>query len=202
MSNLANAKNKEDNEQLIRAIQNGEDRFEEFVENNYGLISKVAYYYSTRTLLEYDDLFNRFLFVAWKCILSYNFQAKFSTMFYKSCYNEVAKIMESKQYQVMKRSFSLHKKVDNENGEEMIYLDLIESPHGSVSYEQFLKEYCTKTLEERMGTFKTQVATYYLFEDKTLKETTEHFGLQEGRASRYKNQAREILKRKLKQHWL
>lgn len=32
--------NKNTNEELIRAIQNGEDRFDEFVKENYGLISQ------------------------------------------------------------------------------------------------------------------------------------------------------------------
>ena len=39
-------------------------------------------------------------------------------------------------------------------------------------------------------------------EDKTLRETTEHFKLRKGRAIRYKEQAKKILKRELSKHWL
>ena len=196
--------NKNTNEELIRAIQNGEDRFDEFVKENYGLISQIAYYYSSRSLLEYDDLFNRFTYVAWRCVVSFNFESnkKFSTMFYKACLNEVANITRTKEYRLMTMSCSLHNKVETLKDEEMEYIDLIETTHSFVTYEEFLKEYCTSILEPRLGTLKTQVAIYYLFEDKTLRETTEHFKLRKGRAIRYKEQAKKILKRELSKHWL
>ena len=95
--------NKNTNEELIRAVQNGEDRFDELVKENYGLISQIAYYYSSRSLLEYDDLFNRFTYVAWRCVVSFNFESntKFSTMFYKACLNEVTNITRTKEYRLM-----------------------------------------------------------------------------------------------------
>lgn len=195
---------KHTNEELIKMIQNGEDKFNEFVKQNYGLISQLAFHYSSCSLLEYDDLLNCFTYVAWKCIKSFdcNLYNNFSTMFYQSCFNEVLNLIRGKEYRIMKKSFSLHNKTQTLNDEEMEYIDLIETNHSFVTYEGFLREYCTSILKPRMDKFQMEVAIYYLFNESTINETAQYFNISVNQVARYQEKAKKILRMFLTRHWI
>ena len=195
---------KNTNEELIKAIQNGEDKFEEFVGENYGLISQMAYYYSSRSLLEYDDLLNRFMYVAWNCVNNFDLNARieFSTFFFKSCLYETLNLMRTKEYKTMMITCSLNNKVSLPNEEDLEYIDLIESNYGNFTYEEFLKEYCEKVLLSRIGEIKTNVAIDYFFNKLPIYRIARKYGLTKATTMIYKNHARQILRRELAKHWL
>lgn len=195
------------NIQLIMAIQNGEDRFAEFCHLNNRLICDVSHHYSFISLLEYDDLYNHFLYVAWKCALSFNLESntKFHTMFYRACRNSFINQIKRKEYQTRLRSVSLYEAIGSQNSYEddgTTYLDTIASNFGEPTYDEFLKEYCEQVLLPRLGEHKTEIVLHYLFTSHNLRTTTRHFQLKGGCVSRYTKQARRILVRELTKHWI
>lgn len=204
MNKTPNPHEKSTNEELIKAIQNGEDKFEEFVGKNYGLFSRMAYYYSSRSLLEYDDLLNRFMYIAWNCVNNFDFNARieFSTFFFKSCKNETLNLMRTKEYKTMKKTCSLYNKVPISDGEELEYIDLIESNYEIFTYEEFLKEYCEKVLLSRIGELKTNVTIDYFFNRLPINQIAQKYNLSSTTTINYKNHGRQILRRELSKNWL
>ena len=67
------------NEEMVIKLQNGYDGYDEFLEQNMGMIYERAHYFSKRTkAFEYEDLVSIFMFEVYRAVKYYNPNRAFS----------------------------------------------------------------------------------------------------------------------------
>lgn len=189
------------NEELVIRIQNGEEVFEELYRNNAGFIHKMAREYSKKSMLEKDDLVSEFMYVLYKCAYSYDVGAdnKFITFFGTAMLRFFMKATDRSEYvNVYTRTHSLNVPVPYEsNGTPPELIDLIPSHHQEFTYEQEIRDICTRTLTRNFSDRISTMVMEYFDEETTVRELGEKYQISYQAVALNVKRAREVLRLEL-----
>ena len=192
------------NEELVTRMQDGEDLFEELYHNNVKFIHKMARIYSEKSMLEKDDLVSEFMYILYKCAHSYDIGAdnKFITFFGTAMLRFFMKATDRSEYvNVYTRTRSLNVPVPYEfNGISPELIDLIPSHHQEFTYEQEIRDICTRTLTRNFSDRIGAMVMEYFDGETTVRELGEKYQISYQAVALNVKRAREVLRLELIKH--
>lgn len=196
------------NEEMVVKLQNGYDGYDEFLEQNMGMIYERAHYFSKRTkVFEYEDLVSIFMFEVYRAVKYYNpnLGIKFTTYAYRFMINTFYNKLKSEELRrQLNSSMSLNQKANIGESDSVEIIDLIVDdslPHFDdivYSDEEHIKLTCIKVLRRRkLSEQKIEIIMTALGQRGKLQSFADELGVSRQRTSAIFIEGKKILQEEL-----